>query len=156
MLRNRLLLGYLSLVGLPLLALVGTLRKGEGLKAPPFLAGEWRMQPVSSSQGSPCEWPFTDPGATLTIVQSGTDVTVTVEGRQSFSTRMEDGRISGTALGSERGTCKAGADLQLRAVPAESAGRRILTGQLSVVGCAACKPIEFSGSKVQQAERRKS
>ena len=85
MFKNRLTLGYLVLVGVPLLFLAVTLRAGRGLSAPPAISGTWTIE---SQQALP---------RTMTIDQTGPDLLIAFHDpdRPQFAASLENGRISG-------------------------------------------------------------
>ncbi|HEX9937233.1 MAG TPA: hypothetical protein VGB15_08920, partial [Longimicrobium sp.] len=80
---------YLFLVGIPLAGLALILRAGNGLTAPPPIAGAWRVE------GHPLP-AAADTGRTFAISQSGQHVEVVI-GRHSLR-----GRFTGDSLVAER------------------------------------------------------
>lgn len=46
MVKNNFTFGYVLFVGVPLLILIGTLRAGADLSAPPAVSGDWTVEPA--------------------------------------------------------------------------------------------------------------
>lgn len=71
MLTGRLLTTYGTLVGLPLLALASVLHYGQGMSAPPAVAGYWKVESEAVVMAAEC--------GGMRVKQSGTDVTLVFE-----------------------------------------------------------------------------
>jgi hypothetical protein len=150
MFKNRLTLGYLVLVGVPLLFLVGTLRAGRTLTAPPALSGDWTIQPTDTPPGSQTVPP------SLSIYQTGADLLITFRDAEKtqFTARLESGRIAGAVSLTPRtwggqGVTAVKLDASLGGMP----GRRFLEGQIAFEGCPSCTPIKFRATKSITPER---
>lgn len=149
----RSILIYFGLVGLPLLGVLGILRVGAGLEAPPDIGGTWRAGLAPSAQlVPPCvelghEMPSFD------VSQSGIHVGVTLH--DAARTRL-DGRLTGTRLwgqaprlplvGTARNACP-DATLELAADVSSDGRERLLVGNLWAGGCAACAPVSFRAER---------
>jgi hypothetical protein len=126
---------YALLVGLPLVGLLGVLRKGHDLEAPPPVDGTWWVN-VGASCGL-------SGGERLEIVQSGQYVAVSLADREPLQGRFRDGvlRARGGARESFAPGCSEGqVELVLRL--GEDAGR--LEGTGGIEGCSACPPRPIS------------
>src|ERR1039458_6214038 len=70
MFKDNLTFGYVLFVGIPLLILIGTLRAGAGLSAPPAVSGDWTVEPMPNK----CAGSLADANPTsLSIYQTGAD-----------------------------------------------------------------------------------
>ncbi len=142
---------YVFLVGLPLLGLAGLLRSGRHLAAPLSVDGIWKIEANGSGgKTSSCGAVATLLSAPLLVSQSGTNLVVSfgsskiavpgsLEGK-SLKTSIPDGE-------SLSGTC---GPAILSAMIDATAEPRVLTGQLSFLGCQSCAPFVFRA--VRQAK----
>jgi hypothetical protein len=133
---------YALLVIVPLAALAGILHAGSGLSAPHHVAGEWRIK-VS---GYPTD---TKPGdaATLTIVQSGTHLSV------GFDRADLRGRLHGDSLSAERrsapvSTCHRGG-LTLRARVDTTARPLRMAGTIGTIPRGHCPELPFTAVRAE-------
>jgi hypothetical protein len=135
MIKNNLTSGYVLFVGIPLLILIGVLRAGSGLSAPPAVSGEWTVEPTTNKCAGP---------AAVTISQTGADLIVTFNDppKTTLAGRLESGQIS--AVSSTAGACR---PLHLEAAIVGKPGRRSLEGRLSFDGCNTCAPVPFRAVK---------
>jgi hypothetical protein len=126
--------GYILLVGVPLVGLLGILEAGRSIAAPMSVGGDWVLDvdPAACPSGvARLRQPV------LSIVQSGTDALVTLnDGR---ATQMP-ATIAGAALNASA----------LRATIAGKPNQRALTGTLQLDGC---PPLTFRATR--QAPARK-
>lgn len=130
MFKNNLKLGYIFFVGLPLLVLIGTLRSGANLTAPPAVSGEWAIERTPAQSGRPL---------VLTISQTGADLLITFDDPRQTA-------ITGTLTG--RHIAAGGAPgMRLEAEVTGMPGRRSLSGQLQLGGCGTCAPFPFLATK---------
>jgi hypothetical protein len=159
--KRKLIFAYLSLVGIPVLALLGILRRGQRLTPPVSVGGAWNLEAdFSALAGAPCrdlllsvKQPF------LSISQSGPSLAFTINDSQrttltgtiqKTSLSMGPGP-SGTADGGI-GSCADPRVIHLVAEVGKEAEQRILTGTLSIVDCADCKPIPFRATRQHSRE----
>lgn len=124
MLKNHLTLGYILLVGVPLLILAGTLRAGARLAAPPAIAGEW----IVERTGGNCADAL---GSTLSVYQTGSDLLL------SFGKAPLAGTLEGAHLSA------AGRALRIEATVSGKPDRRQWQGQISGDGAGSCQPVQF-------------
>lgn len=158
MLGNRLVMGYLLLVGAPLLVLFTALEAGKSLVAPPAVSGEWILAPPANSQPEGA-WPgllaaLRPP--VLTVSQSGTELTLTLNDtpRTRFAGTLESGRIAAIASQAAAAPgCGGNTAIRLKAVVAGSAGQRSLDGELWLSGCPSCAPSPFTATRRPAAKR---
>jgi hypothetical protein len=127
---------YIALVGLPVVALVGVLRVGSGLDAPPPIGGAW----VTDASPELLECTGFEQGSAVTIEQSGAHVRVHA-GPSYGDGRMEGGRTR-VALRAPGGAC-AGHTIETDFAP-EAA---LIAWNARAPSCAACGPIRFSTSR---------
>ncbi len=135
MFKNRLTLGYIVLVSLPLLLLLGTLHAGRALTAPPAVSGEWIIQPGDARSGDPL------PPA-LSISQTGPELVITFHdpSKTRFQARVESAHIAGSAV----------SGLRLDAV---LVAHRTIEARLFETGCPSCTPVSFRAIKSSAQER---
>lgn len=147
MLKNHLALGYVLLVGIPLLILIGVLQAGAGLTAPPAVSGKWVLEPAAAACGE-----ILGRGrATLNITQSGPALVMTFEDarKTTLTGTAETGRLSGFASAAGCGN-----SIRLQADITGNPSRRSLRGQLIFDGCGACPQVAFRAGKLQSGERK--
>ncbi len=135
-LRNRLTLGYLVLVGVPLLFLAATLRAGKSLTAPPAISGEWNVRAAGAGEGNAA----LPPG--LSIEQTGADLSITLHdrGKTQLTATLDNGRM-------------ASAGGRLQAGVSGVAGGRAIDGEMLPEACPACAPIRFHATQLKTQER---
>ena len=95
--RNNLTFGYVLFVGIPLLILIGVLRAGADLSAPPAVAGEWAVEPMPDK----CAGTLANAGPhSLSIYQTGADLLVAFEDhpRRQTGRRTHRGRFKPNRL----------------------------------------------------------
>ena len=141
--KNNLTLGYVLLVGVPLLVLLTTLHAGADLTAPPALSGEWMIESAAGN----CAGPLAGAGQTpISIYQTGPELLITFNDprRTTLAGTVENGRIAAVS----NTTAHCGAALRLEAAIAGKPGQRSLLGQLLPDGCGKCAPVPFRANKV--------
>jgi hypothetical protein len=142
----RMALIYLALVGLPAGGLWVILRLGEGLSAPPPIAGEWRVEPEGASGLAACLGALAgDDLGRVIVSQSGVFVTLAF-GRESSSARVV-GKLDGGALSARlelpnRVECPA-ARAVVHTAFGRDGDRELMRGSLEPVDCPACAIVEF-------------
>ena len=140
--KNNLTLGYVLLVGVPLLVLLTTLHAGADLTAPPALSGEWMIESTAGN----CAGPLAGAGqAPMSIYQTGPELLITFNdpGKTTLAGTVENGRIAAVS-----NTARCGAAFRLEAAMAGKPGQRFLLGQLLPDGCSKCAPVPFRANKV--------
>jgi len=150
----RLIAAYVSLVGLPALALIGVLRTGGRLTAPPFIGGAWTVESdMKALAAIPCAGAVIHGQApVLAISQSGgylyaglgdpadTSLAGSVEGREIAI------RISNTTAVAA-GLCRADNPVMLTAKLERDKDTATLIGEITAAGCADCRPVTFRASR---------
>ena len=139
--KNNLTFGYLLFVGIPLLALICTLRAGAGLSAPPAVSGDWNVEPTANR----CAGPLAGTGQpALSIYQTGADLLMAFNdpAKTTLSGKLESGRITAVSTGT---TC--GRPFRLEAALTGRPGHRSLQGQFLFEGCNACAAVSFRAAK---------
>lgn len=156
---TRSLFTYLFLVGLPLAGLLGVLRAGRGLQAPPPVDGTW--QTVAASPGAAALTPLVPPSAhpaQLEVHQSGTYLSVDV-GPHHMSGRLRGDSLvahSG-ATGARRGAagCGGAGAMELHAWLDVDAEPDRLTVVLSEPGRPACPQMRWTAVHLAAAPAAK-
>lgn len=149
-------IAYILLVGMPLLGLVGILRKGRGLSAPFSVSGVWNIETDSSQLAiMPCAksvFRFINPR--LLISQSGKNLELTLNAGSTAAataagviegkaiTASLTPRVNASAHASDVG-CGNDRTLTLTATIDPKSDPRSLRGTLSAAACASCAPVEF-------------
>ena len=149
--RRKLIVAYICLVGTPLLGLLGILRAGQHLTPPVSVGGAWQLEGNFGALASvscrdllaSVSQPF------LNIDQSGTNLVFTLNNPQKT---LLSGTIRGAKITMSRedervleatGVCTNPQAIQLNAMMSKERGQRVLTGTLSIQGCAGCQPIQI-------------
>jgi hypothetical protein len=158
--KRKLAVAYIFLVGVPLLALVGILRAGNHLIAPPALHGNWSVQvDFRPWQSVPCGALLNNTQQPLlSIDQSGRDLTVSLnDGEKTVIPGTIDGFTlsstpSGGGVESDPGprpnpACQSSQSLRLQAIVNQHEKQRSLTGTFQLEGCMSCSPIAFSATR---------
>jgi hypothetical protein len=141
-------LAYVFLVALPVLGLVGILKRGRSLSAPFSVDGVWKIE-SGNLPASPCgNFLSSVSSAPLSISQSGKSLVVTLSGGTKTASGTLEGKTIKAQFTGASGTseCSTGAGaLTLTATLDPMAEPRTLSGTLSVEGCASssCAPMEF-------------
>src|ERR1700735_2717822 len=97
MFKNNLTFGYVLFVGVPLLILIGTLRAGAGLSAPPAVAGDWTIE----STANKCGRPLADASQpALSIYQTGSNLLIAFNDpwKTTLAGKLEDGGVTAVAV----------------------------------------------------------
>ncbi len=149
---------YIALVALPLLGILGILQLGDGLNAPPDLAGRWTLRAVSApelEQGCTL-LPLEADSLSMHISQSGQYLRLRFEGAEETVLRgtWRDGVLvvehEITAGASAEGACDEATTATLRARLDQEAGRAKLRG-VWTTSCDACPELNFQAVRVDPA-----
>src|SRR5262245_38209947 len=129
----RSILLYRSLVGLPIVGMVGALRLGSGLNAPTSVAGAWLVELSGPAGGIQRrnDAPMSEP-LTLNITRSGRRLSISVGDEKKVAAVGELQEATFTAVGDE---------LQVKAGLHREGDRTRLQGFISLRGCG--KPVEI-------------
>ena len=149
---------YILLVGLPILGLIGVLRKGRSLTPPISVDGSWKVQ-TDGMATLPCgKSPAGGSDVTLAISQSGETFTMNVAGAQK---QAVFGVLDGTTLKATgpssawpgENSCASGHDFSLVATVDPKANPRALAGTISLSDCSSCAPVQFRAFRQVPAEK---
>ena len=149
--KSKLIIAYVFLVGVPLTGLLGILRAGQRLSAPASVGGAWYVDSnLDNVPNDSCrhllqsvKQPF------MSISQSGSNLVFNLNNPQKTAV---PGTIRGAALtmsaeGSaasvDTGGCSDPQAIHLAATVSKQDGQRVLTGTLTIAGCAECASIQF-------------
>lgn len=127
----RTLLTYATLVGLPVLGVIGVLRAGRGLEAAPYVGGTWAVT-LTPESGCAAAGPGVD---TMLVVQSGPYIEVA----------LGPARLRGRAHG-QYFRARAHSDLQVEASVKQGADS--IRGYVSGRPCAAARRTRLLGVRV--------
>lgn len=144
---------YIVLVGLPVLGVLGILRVGSRLAAPPHLGGVWSAGLGPTAQLVPPCVELAHDAPAFHVAQSGVHVAVTLNdpSRTEIGARLDGKRLWGHAarlplLGTARSACP-DASLELAADVVGEGGTPSLVGHLWAARCAACEPVSFRAER---------
>ena len=149
MIARRLLIEYLLMVGVPFILLLGVLHRGEALKAPADIQGNWQVAVNGSSvTGSSCETVLELLGGSpMTIFQSGSYLTAGMANQEHFTLR---GRSEGESLWLESVPSKDsvlnGDMLRLTGAVVHEQGSRVIRGTLLMPRMTDCPPQAFEAT----------
>ena len=144
---------YVSLVGLPALAIAGVLRAGQRLRSPVFVGGTWTVE--RRSKDSLCNSSLIkSDGAVLIISQTGSHLLLTLndEDRTTFAGEIRDATITASAA---RPSSDApvdvhnlgGVSIQFHAAVERGGGSDQLLGTLTFPDCPASAVMSFSAQR---------
>jgi hypothetical protein len=146
MVAKRLVAGYFTLVGLPLLVVLLVLKLGEGIAAPPAIDGAWVMEArgVAPADGDCSAFLQEFGGSTLTVSQSGRFLSASWEHRPDTTLRGElaGDRFTLSSAGEAQGTCEQ-APLRIDGYLLQAQGTHALDVRLSLPSCNACGGLEL-------------
>jgi hypothetical protein len=140
MVKNNFTFGYVLFVGVPLLILIGTLRAGADLSAPPAVSGDWTVEPAPNK----CAESLANASQpALSIYQTGSNLLIAFNDpwKTTLAGKLEDGGVTAVAV------TEGGRALRLEAALSGKPGHRSLQGRLSFDGSNACAPVPFRAVK---------
>ena len=149
MIARRLLIEYLLMVGVPFILLLGVLHRGQALKAPADIQGNWQVAVNGSSvAGSSCETVLESlDGSPMTISQSGSYLTASIFNKEHLTLR---GRSEGGSLWLESVPSKDsvlnGDMLRLTGAVVDEQGSRVIRGMLLMPRMMDCPPRAFEAT----------
>jgi hypothetical protein len=156
------IIAYILLVALPIVGLVGVLKRGRSLTAPISVDGMWRLQadPVLLA-ALPCGKTLGEnPETALAISQSGRNFTLSfANGPKSTASGVLDGTAIKASFApatewSATTGCGAGRELSLVATVDTKADPRSLSGVLSVSDCPSCGSVAFRAVRLAPAAKK--
>lgn len=141
-------LAYIFLVGVPVLALVGILKSGRQLAAPPSVDGSWKIEARGAGPASACNSFLSSAvNSPLSISQSGASLVVGINGGDKTTMgKLEGKTIKAQFAGTDDAPNCADRNLTLTATLDPQADPRTLQGTLSVANCPACS-LDFHASR---------
>jgi hypothetical protein len=119
MFKRNMILAYGTLVGLPLLVLIGVLQRGRGLTAPVAVAGAWVIQSDAARTLCKC--------SAMTIAQSGPKLIITLDDAQRTSLTGEVDQQRIVAAAPQRA-------VRLDSTVAGTVAQREMDGEFSIEG----------------------
>jgi hypothetical protein len=146
MIARRLAVGYLCLVGLPVVAVLLIVKLGEGIQALPAVEGSWVMeapaQPLPPGECAAFLRGFA--GRTLSVSQSGRFLAASWEHQPKTKMRglLEGSEFTLSSAGRLRDACE-GAPLRIDGLVLGAAGKHTLSASLSVPECAECGQLRL-------------
>lgn len=156
---QRFLIAYVTLVALPVVALLGVLRYGRTLTAPISVDGVWKVQ-VNPSQLSALPCGISLAGTreqSMNISQSGERFTLEfVDGPRTVTSGLIEGNTLSASLpaSSKESGCGNGRLVTLAATVDPGAVPRSVVGTLSLNDCPSCVPVEFHAVREAQPGSR--
>jgi len=143
---------YLLLVGLPLLGIVGVLHFGERLKPPAFVGGTWSIQVSreAADLGSCGDLTTRLAGATLTVSQSGSSLTLTLgnEPKIVLTGEINDLSVVAESLHQSADEAPVADDSDAVQLQAQVGPRGRLQGVIKLAHCAALRGLPFTASRL--------
>ena len=156
------IIAYILLVAVPIVGLVGVLKRGRTLTAPISVDGVWQLQADPARLAAlPCGKTLgQNPETALAISQSGRNFTLSLtNGPKStasgvlLGTTIKASLVPAAAWSEETG-CGAGRELSLVATVDTKADPRSLSGMLSVNDCSSCAPVAFRAVRLAPAAKK--
>jgi len=150
-------IAYVFLVALPIAGLVGILRSGRGLNVPTSVDGVWKVQAaVPKGTVSPCLSVLgLDPETPVAISQSGRNFAINA-GNVGGSGAIDSSNLQASLSPMPRGRvadCAGDGLLALSATVDATTNPRVMSGVLSVAGCASCGSVEFQAVRQSTQEK---
>ena len=148
MIARRLLIEYLLMVGVPFILLLGVLHRGQALKAPADIQGNWQVAVNGPSvAGSSCETVLGSlDGSPMTISQSGSYLTASIH-KEHLTFR---GRSEGESLWLEsvprKDSVLNGDMLRLTGAVVDEHGSRVIRGMVLMPRMMDCPPRAFEAT----------
>lgn len=146
MVKKRLVAGYLTLVGLPLVAVLLILKLGEGIQPPPAIDGAWLMEATEPMAGGDCAGFLGGfAGRTLTVSQSGRFLSASWDHQPQTTMRgtLEGNEFTLSSAGEPQGGCEQG-PLRIDGLVLEAGGKHALDARLSAPACDGCGELKLS------------
>ena len=151
--RRNFIVAYIVLVGLPLIGLAGVLKAGRKLSAPLSIGGTWKLQADSNRIiAGPCGEAIDPSGITLNILQSGTNVSMSLEGA---AVAQGSGALEGNTLHipltlakpAANASCSSAQSFTFNATVDPKSDPRQLSGILIADACSSCSVSSFHATR---------
>lgn len=158
--KQRLVIFYVLLVGIPLLGVVGVLGAGGSLTAPISVAGSWDIQidpSIAQAQSCVARLGFTHP-TILDISQSGRYLTLTVNSQPKVGLQgtLQGKTVAANLTSPREASCSGAAGLSLAAEIDDKAVPRTMSGVLSFDGCPSCESANFQAVRQELPTGKRS
>jgi hypothetical protein len=155
---KRFVVAYILLVGLPLLGLVGVLKVGHSVSAPVSIDGAWKLD-VDNPVSGPCGKALASlPTSAFNISQSGKNLVLNLNSRPAGSATIDGNRFNGVLELSDvpvdDQACPNHSTLHLLASVDAKTEPRVMTGTISVNGCARCATMNYQAVRQDSAAKR--
>ena len=133
--KKRIVVAYICLVGVPLLALVGILDAGRGLRAPIAVGGTWDIQAdLQRLASASCASLAVSQQPVLVISQSGRYLALTLD-RMQGSGRVENTTVSAIVSPPANDASCGPGERRFYLQANRSADRDLMTGVIGLNGC---------------------
>ena len=148
-------IAYCFLVILPILGFMEVLKKGEGMSAPPSVAGTWKLE-ANAVELATLLCGKSTPAiqeSFVTISQSGRNLVLALNSEPAASGPgvIEGSIIKGSLIALPEGpnqlACVSGRLLTLNATVDARVGLRSLAGELSLDACSSCMALDFHAAR---------
>lgn len=148
---RRFAIGYILLVGLPLLGLIGNLRLGHKLIAPISVDGIWDITSIQDANGE-CAQSVAARDLAFTIIQSGKHLLISSSGdpMNSVDGQIQGERVTAVSLrlSPENDSGHSCGNIRLSLSASINSPRPVtMAGALSMDGCSSCPPLRFTALK---------
>ncbi len=141
---------YVAVIGSSLLGVFAVLRVGEGLTAPPAVAGVWNLD-FPGGDATACEAALPVDARRMTIAQSGQFLVLQFDDRRAvrMEARLRDGAIRGQAAGNAAALpdCPGAPRTEIQL----DVGRAALQGVLRLASCSRCPPLVVRATRAASA-----
>lgn len=154
------IVAYISLVGIPLLGLIGILHGGRHLRAPLSVGGNWNLTAdLSPWAGKPCGDLLAGiKQPAFNISQSGAMLVFTLNNPQAATfggtlrgTELTAGAVASSATAGD--ACSPAEAVSMNAVVGKAGAQSALSGTLQLRNCATCAPIAFKAIRQVSAKK---
>ena len=152
------IVAYVLLVGLPVVGLVGVLKRGRSITAPISIDGTWTLQADPGRLAAlACGKSPALSDLAMAISQSGGSLTLSLgNGTKSPASGVLVGRTLKASIlpsWSDDAQCGPGHELSLLASVDPASNPRSLSGTISLSDCTACQPVEFRALRTPPAAK---
>ena len=144
-------IGYVLLVGVPLLGVIGNLHLGRKLSAPIAVDGVWDITIAALLTNDDCAQSLSARSLVLAIAQSGNHLLISSSAdlMNGVDGQIDGRRVTAASLplssGNNKNRC---ADTKVSVSADINSTRPVaMDGELSVEGCSACPPLRFTALK---------
>ncbi len=149
---------YVAVVGSSLLGVFAVLRVGEGLTAPPAVAGVWNLD-FRRGDATACEAALPVDARRMTIAQSGQFLVLHFDDRRALqmAARLRDGKILGQSKEDRAAAplpdCPGAPRAEVELDVAGSGSGARLDGVLRLAACARCPALNLRATRAAVGEK---